>query len=376
MQLKIKGGKTVNSEKLEMLRNIYDNITTTLIIITDDKYEILYDNDNFAKTNNITNIRKYLNFYPENEIKKNVIMPVTIHENNYSANIVPIYEQQLIEGYMIRLITAKEIQSHQLNRDLILNDLDFFASMREQISGIINISTYLHDSLEKAEMYEELKYLNLQANYCYKLLSLTFQKTEIAKYSYGVFDKKKINLKSFLGDISFIIKTILRSCNAEINFECPDDAIIVCDSDRLVNIILCLIVNSIQYNISENKSITISVTKNEFSVLISIKDNGLGMKTHTIQSLFSQSDKSDNFDNESNHIGLGYFIVKYFCNAFNCSTILSSKENYGTTITLKFPSGENASFPFYLETKTSEYLTNRFSNIYIALSQITDISFF
>ncbi len=365
----------MNSTLVKMLSQVYDNVTTTTIVLTDPDFNILYSNDEFTDTAGFKNIRNNLEIYPNTDFNKNLIIPVTIDDNNYTANIAPVREDGEIVGYIIRLVTAKEIVDQQLNKDLATSKADYHSSLRQYVSNIIGLSSCLSQSLEAAEMYDELRYLNRQVNNCYKILALNINKVEISKYSYGLIDQKKIELKSFIGDICYIINTILKSNNIKLNFTCSTSDLIVCDPDRLINMLLCLINNAIRYNISEQKEINISVKKSGFSVILSVTDNGVGMSNKLISTLFKNNERLSK-DQIKTSLGMGYYIVNYFCKVFGATLMINSKENFGTTVSVKFCSDENSSFPLYLESKTADYLTNRFSNIYISLSTVTPISFF
>ncbi len=368
----------MTAEKLKILSSVYSNVKTTKMMVTDENYKILWSNDNFLSDN--MNGKTLKDFLPEeykNAVSENVIIPVTIANFNYTINVLPISnDEKEIEGYLIRLITIKEITDHQLNKDISESDIEFFSQIRTQVSGIISIATIIHDTLERAELYDELKYLNHQVNYCYKLLALTLNKSEVAKYSFGLHNIVKVNLKTFLNDIIFIIKTLLRGSDVEFIFNCSSDMYIDVDTDRLVVMLLNLIINGIQYNISEKKKIVLEAKKSGESITLSVSDNGQGMSNQQISEIFDKFSFSPMLEPFKQKIGYGYYIVNYFCKTFKSTVLITSTVNSGTTVSVKIPQSNSEQLPLYLESKTAEYLSNRFSNIYIALSQITNINFF
>ena len=365
-------------EKLRLLSSVYENAHTTKIIITDEDFSILWSNDNFFINSIETkSIKKYILQQTKTKITENVILPLSIKNLNYTLNIIPVFEEKVVTGYLIRLVTVKELTDHQVNKDFAENQLEFFSSIRTQISGIISIATFIHDTLERAELYEDLKYLNYQVNYCYRLLALTLNRSEVAKYSFGLHNIVKVNLKSFINDIIFIIKTLLRSSDVNFTYNCENDAYVDVDTDRLVVMILNLIINAVQYNISEKKEIKLDIKSNDDTVTISVTDNGQGMTSDQISEIFSKFTSSQYETPFRPKVVYGYYIVNYFCKTFNSKVIINSNINVGTTVSIKMPiSKKNDQSPMYLESKTAEYLSNRFSNMYIALSQITDIHFF
>lgn len=368
----------MTEQKLELLKSIYSNAKITRMIITDEKFNILWSNDCFLEKA-LADCNLTMFFPPDITlpIKENVIIPATIKSINYTLNVLPVMENDKTDGYLVKMVTIKELTIHQLNRDLSENQLEFFSEMRTQISGIISMSTFLHDTLERAELYDNLKYVNYQVNYCYRLLALTLNKSEVAKYAFGLFNVVRVNLKSFINDIVFITKTLLRDPSISLTFKCIEDLYIDVDTDRLVVVLLNLIINSIQYNISEQKKIILEIKKQLNNVLIIVKDNGQGMTTKQIDGIFEKFSLDFNTKPFRHKIGYGYYIINYFCKTFKSSVMINSSVNEGTTVSLKFESSKKSTeHPIYLESKTADYLSNRFSNIYIALSQVTDINFF
>lgn len=368
----------MHKEKLHILSSIYKNANSTKILITDENFNILWSNDNFFVDSIKTKcIKKYIENQHKNKITQNIIIPVTIENVNFTLDILPVFEEEIITGYLIRLVTLKELTEHQMNKDFAESQLDFFSSVRTQVSGIISVATFIHDTLERAELYEDLKYLNHQVNYCYRLLALTLNRSEIAKYSFGIHNIVKVNLNNLMNDIVFIVKTLLRTSDITITYNCTGDAFVNVDTDRFVVMILNLIINGVQYNISEKKEISLEIKSNEDIVSISVSDNGQGMTSEQIDEILSRFANSQNSVLFKSKIGYGYYIVNYFCKTFNSKIIINSKVNCGTTVIIKIPTSKNNDqTPLYLESKTAEYLSNRFSNMYIALSQITDIHFF
>ena len=79
--------------------------------------------------------------------------------------------------------------------------------------------------------------------------------------------------------------------------------------------------------------------------------------------------------NADNNLGYGFNVIDLFCKAFNANMYISTKQNFGTTISIKIPLSKEDDHPKYLESKTVEYISNRFSNIYVSISLITMINY-
>jgi len=363
--------------KIKVLSEIYVSALSPFAI-TDQSFNVLWtNNSDVFKPLKDNNIKSCIDFPLNFDEKSNSILTATVNDSNFTINLLPIFENSILEGYLINFVNLKHIIKHQINKDFSEYQIENFANVREQISGIITSATLLHDSLERMELYDELKLLNQQINYCYKILASILNPTEIAKYSFGLHNIVKVNASIFLNDILSIVKTLLRGNDVAIDYECDENIFINVDLDRFVVLILNFIINSLQYNFEEKKKIHVTLRKSSDYATLSITDNGCGISSTKLNEIFEniRNDKLDLFD-LSKKIGLGYQIAEFFCNNFNSTMYLSSKENVGTTVSLKIPLSSENEVPFYIESKTADYFTNRFSSIYVALSQVSQINYF
>ncbi len=365
------------NKKLQILCEVFSNSTTTSAMITDGEFNLLWTNNEDLIDLTGENISSCISFPHNYQKEDNVIAQASFNDNNFSINLLPVFEGNKLVGFLLRLITHKELNDHQLNRDFNESQVEYFSHIRGHVSGIISCCMMLSESLEQHELYDELNVLNNQLNYCYKLLASLLNRSEIAKYSFALHNITRVNAGNFINDIIMIVNALLRSTNISVESTVKNDVFIDVDADRFVVLLLNIIVNAVQNNIEEKREICISLTSDDNNAILSILDNGNGMSKETIESIFSKTTQGTvntmNFDKKSS---LGFYIINYFCNAFKATMYLSSKENEGTTISLRIPLSKDNNFPDFVESKTSEYLTNRFSNIYVALSQIVEIKFF
>lgn len=290
--------------------------------------------------------------------------------------VLPILEDATTVGYIFRFVTVKDAVNHWINKDYASSQIVFFSHLRAQISGIISAATILHDSLERMELYDDLKILNRQVNYCYKILASLLNPAEISKYAFGLHNVAKINASVFVKDILQMIGALLRGSNVTFEYNADDDAFIDVDADRFVVLILNAIVNAIQYNIEEVKVIKISVRKTADSCILSFSDNGVGISEDKMAQIFGTKSCINHGEQEEKRQGLGHRVYEYFCKTFNAVPNITSKENFGTTLSFKMPLSNSNDIPEFAESKTTDYLTNRFSNVYVAISDIVQINYF
>ena len=79
-----------------------------------------------------------------------------------------------------------------------------------------------------------------------------------------------------------------------------------------------------------------------------------------------------NEENDRLDFGSGYRVIYAFCEAFNCNLIISTKENQGTTVSIRIPTSEEAESD--VNERVQDIISNRFSNLFVILSKICPIS--
>ena len=94
------------------------------------------------------------------------------------------------------------------------------------------------------------------------------------------------------------------------------------------------LINNASDAIVKDGKIIISLFKDENgSLSLQVKDNGPGIKKDIINEVFSPFFTTKTIENNT---GLGLYIVKKICDRHKAELVCSSKENTGTTFTIKF----------------------------------------
>jgi two-component system phosphate regulon sensor histidine kinase PhoR len=145
-----------------------------------------------------------------------------------------------------------------------------------------------------------------------------------------------------LNQIQDIIAQVATSHSGKKNISIVTDfaanlPLLVCDKRRITQVIDNLINNSIKYS-NENTIITISVKMNEDQMLVTIIDQGIGMKEHEIPIALSKYGTiSKNDYTKGGSYGLGLPIVKMLLDAHEAILNIHSIDGKGTTVKIIFP---------------------------------------
>ena len=106
------------------------------------------------------------------------------------------------------------------------------------------------------------------------------------------------------------------------------------DYDRLRQMFMVILDNAIKFT-EEFKSIYINIAKKD-KIIVSIKDEGIGMDENDLANIFEKFYKSSLRQNKSG-TGLGLAIAKQIALKHNGNIEVSSKLGEGSTFTFTFP---------------------------------------
>ncbi|HBM81895.1 MAG TPA: sensor histidine kinase, partial [Clostridiaceae bacterium] len=175
-----------------------------------------------------------------------------------------------------------------------------------------------------------------------RMNKMVVQVLEISKFnsSGSKYQFKRVNFSEL------IVKTCdemgIKARKYGINIRCliQDGLAIYGDEDKLKEIIINLIDNSIKYG-NVNSDVECKAYHEGNHIFVKIKDKGKGIPKECIDNLFEPFYRiSKRFSREKGSVGLGLTIVKKIVERHNGTVNIKSVENIGTEVTLDFK-GEN-----------------------------------
>ncbi|MDD4835217.1 MAG: PAS domain S-box protein [Lutispora sp.] len=239
-----------------------------------------------------------------------------------------------------RLIEAKEY-------DRVKNE--FFANISHElrtplnvILGTLQLLTIHNGNSNKDKMK---KYLGIMKQNCYRLLRLVSNLIDITKIDAGYFDIKLgcHDIVGIVEDVALSVADYIQEKQIEMEFDTDvDEKTINCDPDQIERIMLNLLSNAIKFTKPGGK-ISVSLYDNGSSIIIRVKDTGIGIeedKQKIIFERFRQVDKSLTRDHEGSGIGLS--LVKSLVEMHGGMISLISKPNQGSVFIIELPVNENA----------------------------------
>jgi PAS domain S-box-containing protein len=165
---------------------------------------------------------------------------------------------------------------------------------------------------------------------------LSLEKLEQGKVEVSSED---FNLRAFIEDVIDEIEGMLKRKSQKVKFAYDGPEEVHQDKKLLRNVLLNLLSNAVKYSLEE-KEIEVSAKVKEGKVIISIKDEGIGIPAEAQKDLFTTFFRARNAATIQG-TGLGLNIVKRYVELMDGIIHFTSKEHKGSTFTVEFPQNKS-----------------------------------
>ncbi|ARJ37989.1 PAS domain-containing sensor histidine kinase [Sporosarcina ureae] len=198
------------------------------------------------------------------------------------------------------------------------------------LDGVVEDPVMKRDFLEI--MYKESNRLQLLIEDLLRLSSMERGSFEITRTPVDVVEVVEQSVK--------IVQAKVQEKDMRIDLHMPDQLIIPADHDRLVQVMVNLLNNAIAYS-QEKTIVTVSVEEIEENVLITVRDQGIGIMPSELPRLFERFYRVDRArSRESGGTGLGLAIVKHIAEAHQGTVTVDSEVGVGTVFRVQLPTDE------------------------------------
>ena len=254
---------------------------------------------------------------------------------------------------------------------------EFFANISHELKTPLNV---INSAAQLLRMYcnngsfdenksSIIKYVDTTKLNCYRLSKLISNIVDLSKIEAGFF---KLNLSN--NNIVKIVEEIVTSITAVIDLKNlnivfdtnVEEKIIACDSEKIERIVLNLISNAIKFS-DEGDEIFVQVKdRNEF-VLISVKDNGIGIEENDLNIIFDRFKQVDiSLSRNVEGTGIGLSLVKSIAELHGGSIHVESEVGKGSKFIVRLPA-KNVS---HENTLYNSNMKNRNESIKVELSDV------
>jgi len=272
--------------------------------------------------------------------KADIIALEEIQEKTFNILVwvnLSIFVTAGILGYVLAGETLKPIEemmekqkrfvsdaAHELKTPITAIKTDFEVTLRAKKPEL----SELKDAIKRG--LEEIQHLSL----------LTEKLLKQSKYTYiknSVVDPEKIELHSFIAELVEKQKSLNKRENIFIS-EKTQDYNVRGNKNELKESFSNILENAIKYSPSD-KDINVNISRSSHSVIVAIKDHGIGISEQDLKHIFEPFFRSDNSrtDSNKNGYGLGLAIVKEIIEKHQGKITVKSTQNEGSEFTILLP---------------------------------------
>ena len=276
-----------------------------------------------------------------------VFISVPILITALSAINVNRYKRQRKKLVAMKEVARKNAKLLKESMEMDQLKTDFFANisheLRTPLSVILASLQMLELNMKKDPALNTdyfRRYLHTIKQNCLRSIRLSNNLIDTTKIDAGYFEihKTNCNIVRLVEDITLSVADYIKGKGIEVQFNTEiEEKTIACDIDRMERVVLNLLSNAVKFT-NTGGQIHVGIADRECSVVISIKDTGIGIpedKTEQIFERFRQVDKSTTRNNEGSGIGLA--LVKSLVSMHNGTVTVKSTLGEGSEFIIILP---------------------------------------
>jgi len=200
-----------------------------------------------------------------------------------------------------------------------------------------NVELALRNKDKNASQVETFKAINVEINHLAELLSDLTTLTSENKIAHQKIFKSKVSLLRLIENVTERCATLALTKNIKIEIKEIPDVSLAGDRIYLEKLFSNIISNAIFYG-KEKGSIIINAKKDKKYIIITIKDNGIGIEKEDLPNIFNRFYRAENArDTKREGTGLGLAISKWIVESHDGNIEVSSVIKKGTTFTISLP---------------------------------------
>ncbi|OIN66497.1 PAS domain-containing sensor histidine kinase [Exiguobacterium sp. KRL4] len=260
-----------------------------------------------------------------------------LNSRTFMVSAAPIFGKNgRVQGTTVVFNDITEIKKlEQMRKDFVANVSHELKTPLTSIKGFAE--TLLDGAQDVPEIREQ--FLNIIHDESERMQTLVEDLLELSRL-----EQDNYQLETAIVDVTSLLReteTLLRHKAAEkqmtIHLETEEEVFIRADLNRLKQVVVNLVANALNYT-PNGGNVWISLEDGEETVMLRIKDDGIGIHPKETQRIFERFYRVDKArSRNSGGTGLGLAIVKHIIDLHHGTIDVESEENEGTTFTIRLP---------------------------------------
>ncbi|GIM28803.1 hypothetical protein CPJCM30710_14690 [Clostridium polyendosporum] len=274
----------------------------------------------------------------------------------YSAQVSKVKEEGKKTGEIIVVVRditdkkkyEKELLKAKSEAEAVNNMKNtFIANMSHELRTPINVilsaiqlfELNLKNSLD-INSYNSSKHIKAMKQNCHRLLRIINNQIDVTKIEAGFMNlnPRDMNVVSIVEDITLSVAEYAKAKGLYVQFDTEiEEKVMALDPDKLERIILNLLSNAIKFT-DKNGNIFVNIYDKETSILISIKDTGIGIPSDKVNKILERFIQVENTLIKSHEgSGIGLSIVKSFVEMHGGTITVLSELGVGSEFLIELP---------------------------------------
>ncbi|MCM8709669.1 ATP-binding protein [Clostridium sp. SYSU_GA19001] len=209
------------------------------------------------------------------------------------------------------------------------------------ILGALQVLGIYIKNIDNKEIYEFItKYLHIIRLNSYRLLRLVNNIVDVSKIDAGFFELQleNKNIVSVVEDITMSVVPYIENKGVSLIFDTDiEEEIIACDPEKIERIILNLLSNAAKFT-EAGDEIKVIVKENKNSIIIKVKDTGIGIPKDKLPLIFKRYTQIDKSLSRNRYgCGIGLSLVKSLVQLHKGVITVQSEVGKGTEFIIELP---------------------------------------
>ena len=224
---------------------------------------------------------------------------------------------------------------------------NFLTTIAHEIRTPLNIILGVIQLLSYKEVDEDKEYYKLSKESfkaleknTFRLIKLADNLMDITKIDSGYMHLNLGNhdIISIIRNTTYSVAEYIKNTNISITFKTDmEERIMACDEKKIERVLLNLLSNAVKFT-KPDGHILVSVKNKEESIIIKVKDNGIGIPNHMLDKVFERLKQVDTSLRRMNEgTGIGLSIVKSIVEMHGGSISVKSQVNKGSEFIIELP---------------------------------------
>ena len=212
--------------------------------------------------------------------------------------------------------------------------------LRTPLTSIRAFSEILQDN-PALDIAERSRFLSILVKESERLTRLINQVLDVAKLESGAaeWQNMMLDVREIVDDAVNATSQLFKVKNVTLELKLPEAPVpVVADRDRLMQVMLNLLSNSIKFCDADRGRVTVSVSQRQDSVQVDVADNGIGIAMEDQAYIFEKFRQvGDTFTEKPPGSGLGLAICRQIVSHFGGRLWVESERLQGATFSFSLP---------------------------------------